>query len=365
MNRRKVVMGGAALVLGGGAAVGYAVSRSGSPRQYADAMAHLRRPMASAAGDLELVRMATLAANGHNTQPWRFRIRPDGISIRPDFSRRTPVVDPDDHHVFASLGCAVANLSVAAGAQGRGGEVHVDPASEDVIRFTPGRAVGGPRDMAEAIIVRQSSRNAYDGRALSAEILNALERAAQMPGVDLALITDGAARARVRDLVVAGNSAQIADAAFRRELKAWLRFSPRQALARGDGLYTGASGNVVAPSWLGGTLFDLFFKAGTENEKYARQIDSSAGIAVFAGERADPAHWIQAGRACQAFALKATALGLSVAFINQPVEVAGLRPEMAALAGLPGRRPDIVMRFGYGPPLPYSPRRPVEAVLDV
>ena len=69
-----------------------------------------------------------------------------------------------------------------------------------------------------------------------------------------------------------------------------------------------------------------------------------------------------AGRACQRFALQATALGLKHAFINQPVEVASLRPEMATLVGLPARRPDIVMRFGYGPALPFSARRPVEAV---
>jgi hypothetical protein len=72
---------------------------------------------------------------------------------------------------------------------------------------------------------------------------------------------------------------------------------------------------------------------------------------------------MRAGRACQRFALQATALGLKHAFINQPVEVAALRPQLASLLGMPGRRPDIVMRFGYGPTLPFSPRRPVEAVL--
>ena len=69
------------------------------------------------------------------------------------------------------------------------------------------------------------------------------------------------------------------------------------------------------------------------------------------------------GRACQRFALQATALGLKHAFVNQPVEVTNLRPELAALVCMPGRRPDIVMRFGYGPTLPFSARRPVEAVL--
>ena len=72
---------------------------------------------------------------------------------------------------------------------------------------------------------------------------------------------------------------------------------------------------------------------------------------------------MRAGRACQRFALQATALGLKHAFINQPVEVANLRPESASLVGMAGRRPDIVVRFGYGPELPFSARRPVSAVL--
>ncbi|MGC5198871.1 hypothetical protein, partial [Aphanothece microscopica] len=32
----------------------------------------------------ELVRMATLAANGHNTQPWRFRLEDQKVAILPD-----------------------------------------------------------------------------------------------------------------------------------------------------------------------------------------------------------------------------------------------------------------------------------------
>jgi hypothetical protein len=84
---------------------------------------------------------------------------------------------------------------------------------------------------------------------------------------------------------------------------------------------------------------------------------------VFFGAKADPEHWVRVGRACQRFALQATALGLKHAFVNQPVEVADLRPNLAALTGMAGRRPDLVMRIGYGPTMPMSPRRNVEAVL--
>jgi hypothetical protein len=167
----------------------------------------------------------------------------------------------------------------------------------------------------------------------------------------------------VRDLVLAGNDAQMADAAFVRELKAWLRFNPARALRTGDGLYSVASGNPALPDWLGPTAFDWLSTARAQNDVYAGQIRSSAGLAVFVGAQADPAHWVAVGQACQRFALQATALGLKHAFINQPVEVAAMRPELASLLGLPGQRPDIVMRFGHGPTLPWSPRRPVHAVM--
>ena len=62
----------------------------------------------------ELVRCATLAPSGHNTQPWKFHIDRGSISMLPDFNRRTSVVDPDDHHLFVSLGCALENLAQAS-----------------------------------------------------------------------------------------------------------------------------------------------------------------------------------------------------------------------------------------------------------
>lgn len=194
--------------------------------------------------------------------------------------------------------------------------------------------------------------------------LRALEAAAAgVPGVATVLLTERSKIDAVRDLVVAGNDAQLADPAFRRELKQWLRFSPHAATTRGDGLYAATSGAPALPEWLGPFAFDQMVTAVSENDRYAAQMDSSPAVAVFAAQGAGPEHWVAAGRACQRFTLRATALGLKCAYINQPVEVAGLRPALASLVGLPERRPDIVLRFGHGPTLPYSARRPVDAVL--
>ncbi|MEO7689238.1 MAG: nitroreductase family protein [Sphingomonas sp.] len=363
MNRRQILIGiGATAALGGGASW-LSLSGMGSSSDYAAGIASLRAPLPDPAQARDLIRYATLAPNGHNTQPWRFRVSGKRIQILPDYTRRTPVVDPDDHHLFVSLGCAAENLSLAAAARGRPGSVRFDPAEGGAVLFDfeSGRAVRSA--LFDAIPKRQSTRADFDGRTVSATDLDSLARAAEMPGVDLVLLTDRSRIDPLRDLVVAGNNIQMADEAFVRELKSWLRFNPRQALRSRDGLYAVASGNPALPDWLGPHAFDWFSTARSENDGYARQIRSSAGIAVFVGAGEEPAHWVAVGQACQRFALQATALGLKHAFINQPVEVAGLRPELAALVGLPGRRPDIVMRFGYGPTLPWSPRRPVAAVI--
>ena len=77
--------------------------------QYASAVENIRRRASNEFRNeldyRELIRLATLAASSHNTQPWRFQIEEGCIRIFPDYDRRCPVVDPDDAHLFKSLGC--------------------------------------------------------------------------------------------------------------------------------------------------------------------------------------------------------------------------------------------------------------------
>ena len=314
-------------------------------------------------GNADLVRYATLAANSHNTQPWKFRVSADRISILPDLTRRCPAVDADDHHLYASLGCAAENLVQAARAMGKHADMFVEDDDASSVDIALSDAAPVRSDLFQAIPKRQCTRAEYDGRAVSAEQLGMLERAAASTQVDVLIITDRARMANITDYVVAGNTAQVADQAFVEELKAWVRFNEAEAAAKRDGLFTGSSGNPTMPRWFGSFMFDWFFTAEAENDKYRKHIASSAGIAVLVAKSDDRARWVEAGRSYQRFALQATALGLKHAFINQPVEVPDVRPQLARYLGLAGRRPDLVVRFGYGPELPRSLRRPVDQVI--
>ena len=330
---------------------------------YDRAAARIRAPLPETPGFASLVRFATLAPNGHNTQPWTFSDHGTGVGIHPDVSRRTPVVDPDDHHLFVSLGCAAENLMIAAGANGRPAAMAFDPVGEGRIAIDLGR--GPPRADAlfRAIPARQSTRSVYDGRAVSPAELNALASVAQIDGVRLVMFTDPRQRESVLDFVIRANTLQVGDPAFVKELRQWVRFNPEQAVTTGDGLYSGCTGHPAMPSWIGERAFGLAFTKDGENATLTKRIRSSAGIAVFTGDKEDKDHWVRVGRSFQRFALMATALGLRHALINQPVESPLVRAEFSRWLGIGAARPDLCVRFGHGPTMPMSMRRPVADVV--
>ena len=310
-----------------------------------------------------LVHYATLAANSHNAQGWRFRPTAKGVAILPDMTRTLPVADGDHHHLYASLGCAAENLMLAAGAAGRSAALDFEPEGEGRVEIALAEG-GGADPLFDAILARQCTRSDYDGRAVPAAELVALEAAARVDRAQVTLFTDPVLIAQVLELILTANAAQVSNPAFAAELKSWLRFNARSAIETGDGLYSAASGNPTLPTFLGRFMFDRFFTVTAENDRYARQVRSSAGLAIIHSDCDDPAHWVQAGRSYQRFALQATALGIRHAHLNQPVEVAATRPQLQSLLGLGKRRPDMVLRFGYAPPMPRSLRRPLAAVID-
>ena len=209
--------------------------------RYIEAATRLRAALTVDPDMKALIRYATLAANGHNTQPWRFAIRDIGVSILPDFTRCTPVVDPDDHHLFISLGCAAENFLIAAAAHGRAGAVTFESDAENriLIDLKPTKAKGGA--LYEAIPKRQSTRSDFSGQGVAPSELKRLEAAAKIDGVSVLLITDEVQRRGVKDFVIAGNGAQMDNPAFVRELKDWIRFNPAEALRTGDGLFSACS----------------------------------------------------------------------------------------------------------------------------
>lgn len=334
---------------------------------YHRAAAEMRRPARTrAAGTLdayELVCHATLAASSHNTQPWRFRIDGRDLTLMPDPGRRCPVVDPDDAHLYKSLGCAAENLVHAAAAQGHAAEVTFNPDSDAVQIRLEARAALQATALFHAIPLRQCTKTPYAGGTLTPAHLALLEQAGREGCASTLLLTAREKFESVIEYVNSGNEVQLNDPAFRTELVSWIRFNPDEALRKGDGLSGVTSGQPALPRWIARHIIGLVLTAKGQIEADTRNIRSSGAIAVFTAARNDKAAWIDVGRAYQRFALQATALDLRSAFINQPIEVQTLRPQLESWLGLDGAHALLMVRVGHAPLAPYSLRRPVEQVI--
>jgi hypothetical protein len=177
LKRRQVVLGAVAC----GALSPVLVSCSSGEEEQNLARA-LRRPFAADGGDRaqlmhELVRYATLSPSSHNTQCWTFRLQDQAIVIAPDLARRCPSVDPDDHHLHVSLGCATENLAHAALAAGLNAEARFDSTGPGAITVHLEATRASVTPLFQAISERQCTRGDYDGKPVSADELRLLERA--------------------------------------------------------------------------------------------------------------------------------------------------------------------------------------------
>jgi len=316
-----------------------------------------------------LVRYAVLAPSGHNTQPWRFVLSDHHVDVVADMSRALRMVDPHDREMTISCAAAAETLLAALRAFGLGGELLPLPQLDapDVIArvaLSP-QPSGGPidRKMLHAISSRRTVRRPYADTAVPAGVQTLMRETARPYGVELTLFDNAAIKDAVAELVVDADHIQFADPAFRQELASWMH--PLTSSA-GDGL---AGPGFGFPDWAtraAATLFRVFDMGSAVARMDRPSVLGAPLLGVFATQGDTRAEWIATGRALAAVLHTLTMHGLVNAFLNQPIEVVGLRPKLASLAA-PGRTPQLLSRFGYlkeGVAMPpHAARRPLDEVL--
>ncbi len=309
----------------------------------------------------EIIRYATLAPSGHNTQPWKFAVQGDTIHILPDLSRRLPAVDPRDRELWISLGCALENLTLAANAAGYAAEATLPTPEVDLIRVQLTRSAL-PCPLFEAIPYRQNNRSLYDGRVVASDEIKKIEAVRSNAGITTQIFTDNSHKESIIEYIKSGDRKQFGDPAFVAELISWIRFNQPEALRSRDGLYTRCTGSPDVPRWLG-RRFLAASTAGQQADTSAQKARSSSGLLVISAAQDDKQHWIETGRLYERLALTMTAADIQGAFLNQPAEVPELRSQLQSYLQLGTALPQLVLRFGHGPALPHSLRRPASDVL--
>jgi nitroreductase len=341
---------------------------SGSPDHWAQAAAAVRgvvdgwsvapngQPGALLHACLEA---AVLAPSVYNSQPWRFRATPTGIDVLADPKRRLAVVDPRGRELYISLGAAIFNLRTSMLAHGRQPILALlpdGPQGDRVAQVTVGpftHPTPTSQILAEAIPRRRTNRRPFADIAVMPHVLADLEQAALAEDASLA-IADEPGRVALLSIVRTAELRRRRDPQYWLELAAW-------TLRRGrsDGVPPEAFGPWSAAESLPLRDFGL---VQTPPHRRVERFEPTPTIAVLSTAADGPEAWLRAGQALERVLLTATVRGLCTTPMSQPLEIEGLRALLSNEET--GRTVQAIVRLGYGPACPASPRRPVEEVLE-
>jgi hypothetical protein len=336
-----------------------------------------------------VVHSAVLAANAHDTQPWKFHSGTDRIDVHADLERNLGAMDPFRREMHLSLGCALENAALTARALGYSAQIDIAGGS----LLQAATLAGSPRaasiDLAtasaevsplfSAIPHRHTNRGPYQGdRPVPDETLDRMRTLANSDAVRLILITDPGARRDFADATVAATESIVADAAMVSDSDYWFRGTDEEIERHRDGPTLYCAG--LSPLGLSVARLMPAISPRSAHQHWIDQTrDSQLATKPVIGLIAvrdlyDRQQALLAGRLWQRLHLQGTLVGLGMQPLNQLPECvdrelqlgkpATFRDALASLCGDPNWHATFAFRAGWPTrSAPASPRRSLESIL--
>ncbi|MFG3408912.1 Acg family FMN-binding oxidoreductase [Streptomyces sp. NPDC048142] len=316
-----------------------------------------------------LVTGATAAPSMHNAQPWRFRFLTGEslLLLYADDERAMPRSDPGNRALHIGCGAALFNLRVAAAHAGLAPDVRLLPDPQDPLLLAAvhlAEEAGRERDCSLArlhagIRQRHTSRHPFAEEDIPEDVRTMLQDAAARESA--ALHFPGPWHAEtVLDLVRDAESRDAMDPGAREDLVRWTRLGPEA-----DTAVDGVPEYAFGPRKRDGRAPVRDF-AGRRPvaDRGSTTFEFTPHLALLSTSGDGPEDWLHAGQALERVLLEATLAELVTSLTSHALETAELR----LLVRDPGSgvgQVQMVLRIGYGPRGPATPRRPVKDVLRI
>jgi Nitroreductase family len=316
------------------------------------------RPLDAAALE-QLISAAVAAPSVHNTQPWRYRLNRTTATLELHAApeRMMRHADPHGRALHLSAGASLFNLRIAVAHAGWNPVVrllpgHTEPTLLATVRLAGPRMGGGVHrtDLYGAIWRRHSSRFPFSDRPLPQALVTELVDAARTEGAT-AYLPGRQETARLLGLTAEAERRNAGDEQRCAESHRWVHAGPPH------GIPAAARGARDAAAHL--PVREL----ADRGEAGRATFEPTPTVAVLATAYDTPADWLRAGQALEHMLLTATDHGARASLLHQALEWPDLRWALRDTARGPGHV-QMLIRLGYGPAGPATPRRGVDEVLD-
>lgn len=327
-----------------------------------------------------LIGWAILAPNSHNSQPWKFILRPtkNVIGVCLNKIDILPASDKIGREAYISIGCAIENLVIAASYYRLDPQVELEFQGQNfypdaVCNIKLGEPSGIIDERREKILKaikeRRVNRGEYrSDKRIPEEVNEVLKKIAKERGVDLNFITDAPTRFSIAQIQYMADKFVVALNSFREELGEFLLPNDTQSGKGMPGSTFGMQDSLaleVHEKLKRKGQFDPDLAHGIAQGDYDG-ICSAQLLGIISIDKDDPAGWISAGRTFQKIALTAEMNNLAVAVHAAIVEVSVFNSALRLRLGNLRSRPTVIFRMGYPTRrYPHSPRLNIGEVSEV
>ncbi len=306
--------------------------------------------------------LATQAPSMHNTQPWRWRVGPESLTLLADPSRHLRHADPDRRGLLISCGATLHHCTVALAAMGWNAKVQRLPDPFDpnhLATITVSQQVPSELEvlLAGAIGRRRTDRRTYSSWPVPWGNIALMGARAARAGVMLRQIEP---LPRLNEIIAEAASTHSENLDYVSELSAW------------SGRYGSVAGvpaeNTPGPEPGAPVAGRTFSRPALCQPEASPALDDNGVVVALGTHDDDDLARLRAGEATSLVLLSATALGLATCPVTEPLEIPATRDAVRADVFGTSGYPQMLMRFGWAPPnaepLPATPRRPLLDVAD-
>lgn len=310
-----------------------------------------------------LLNFAILAPSSHNTEPWKFKICKNELELYADLSRHLPESDKEFRMIYVSLGCALANVLVAAEYFGLSYKINYLENGAKI--FFLETETSRNRNMEtekkfNAIKHRRTNRFFYKSIPVAEEVLDGFKKLNNFHEIKIDFVSDEAKKEKIAEIMGEGMKRIMSQRPFRRELAAWLRanLTLKRDGMPGNGHRMNLFTSIIAPYIL--RNIDV---SDVEREKAIKRVLNFPALGIISSKEDNAINFIYTGEILEKLALAIKSRGMDIAIMVAIIEDKESRAKLKNVLNSPFL-PQMFFGFGYAEHLaPKSPRRDLKDFL--